>query len=207
MYESLLFFQRLTANVVEEYDFANGRRRSAPSLDLLYAPSVFKSVYGKKPARKNLHAYFIEFKLPNISLPKRRYFTTNDPVMTPDLLDYFFNQKTSGFSDLDERKKALLHSIYDLREYRDVLPSVPEQVGGGIQLRQHQRYSVKCPGELTVFISDGRLRYEMRVIGVRFRLSGLRPDPLPLNVWSDALRFNSVAWSIRRSRPWPCGTA
>lgn len=187
MYESLLFFQRLTANVVEEYDFANGAPAVGASLDLLYAPSVFKSVYGKKPARKNLHAYFIEFKLPNISLPKRRYFTTNDPVMTPDLLDYFFNQKTSGFSDLDERKKALLHSIYDLREYRDVLPSVPEQVGGGIQLRQHQRYSVKCPGELTVFISDGRLRYEMQVIEISsFGFQAYATDPLPLNVWSDA---------------------
>ena len=30
-----------------------------------------------------------ETKLPNIQIPHRRFFTTNDPVMTPDLIDYF----------------------------------------------------------------------------------------------------------------------
>jgi len=187
MYESLLFFQRLTANVVEEYDFANGAPAVGASLDLLYAPATFKAVYGKKPARKNLHAYFAEVRLANIHLPKRRYFTTNDPVMTPDLLDYFFNQRTQGFANLDERKRLLLHSIYDLGEYRSVLPPIPEREGEGSKLRQHQRYSVKCPGELAVIISDGRMRYQMQVVEVSaFGFQAHSTDPLPLNVWSDA---------------------
>ncbi len=187
MYESLLFFQRLTASGVDEYDFANGAPAVGASVDLLYAPTVFKSVYGKKSARKNLHAYFTAVKLPNISLPKRRYYTTNDPVLTPELLDYFFNQKTDAFARLDDRKKALLHSIYDLREYRDVLPVIPELHGQGVQLRQHQRYSVKCPGELRVVMTDGRQHYQMQVVEVSsFGFQAHATDPLPLNVWSDA---------------------
>lgn len=185
MYESLLFFQRLTANIVDNYDFANGAPAVGASLDLLNAPAVFKSVYGKKPARRNLSAYFTEIKLPNIHLPSRRYYTTNDPVMTPELLDYFFNIRTQGFANLDDRKKALLHSIYDLREYRAVLPRVPEKEGQGIQLRHHQRYSVKCPGELTVTYSGEH--YSLQVIEVSsFGFQAHAKTPLPLNVWSDA---------------------
>ena len=122
MYESLLFFQRLTANVVENYDFANGAPAVGAWLDLRYAPAIFKNAYGAKPARKNLDAYFTEVKLPNIQLPQRRYYTTNDPVLTPDLLDHFFNVRTTCFASLNEHKKELLHSIYDLPDYDQVLP-------------------------------------------------------------------------------------
>ena len=41
---------------------------------------------GGKAARRNLHAYFTQLDLPNLRMPPRRYFTTNDPVMTPALL-------------------------------------------------------------------------------------------------------------------------
>ena len=97
MYESLLFFRRLTANVVENYDFANGAPAVGAWLDLRHAPAIFKNVYGAKPARKNLDAYFTEVKLPNIQLPQRRYYTTNDPVLTPDLLDHFFQRPDHVF--------------------------------------------------------------------------------------------------------------
>ena len=116
MYESLLFFKRLTANVVENYDFVNGAPAVGAALDLKHAPDVMRKAYASKPPNRNLHRYFCETKLPNIQIPHRRFFTTNDPVMTPDLIDYFFNQRTTVFADLSDRKKALLHLIYDLPE-------------------------------------------------------------------------------------------
>jgi GNAT superfamily N-acetyltransferase len=155
MYESLLFFQRLRATPVERYDFANGAPAVGASLDLHAAPQQFKTVYGSKPPRKNLHAYFMELVLPNIVLPNRRYFTTNDPVMTPALLDYFFNQKTPGFAQLDMRKKALLHTIYNLPEYRSVLPTVAYGATEVHPLRAHPRYSLKCPAELRLERAEG----------------------------------------------------
>ena len=54
MYESLLFFERLTENLVEKYDFVNGAPAVGASLDLDLAPEILKQVYGKKPRRKNL---------------------------------------------------------------------------------------------------------------------------------------------------------
>ncbi|MEO8410671.1 MAG: GNAT family N-acetyltransferase, partial [Propionivibrio sp.] len=87
MYESLLFFRRLTANMVESYDFVNGAPAIGATLDLKEALEIFRKHYSSKPARRDLHAYFTQVKLPNIQFPSRRYFTTNDPVLTPQLLD------------------------------------------------------------------------------------------------------------------------
>jgi GNAT superfamily N-acetyltransferase len=150
MYESLLFFERLQANVIKNYDFANGAPAIGATLDLKMAPGIFKHYYSGKKPRKNLSQYFTEIKLPNIEAPNRRYFTTNDPVMTPSMLDYFFNQRTQGFALLDEKKRLLIHSIYDLQAYRPVLPAVPASPQSVDSVRKHQRYSLKCPGRLQI---------------------------------------------------------
>jgi len=73
MYESLLFFQRLTANVVEKYDFANGAPAVGAWLDLHHAPAIFEHTYGTKSPRKNLHAYFTQVDLPNMALLKNEW--------------------------------------------------------------------------------------------------------------------------------------
>lgn len=187
MYESLLFFQRLTANVVENYDFANGAPAVGATIDLYQAPSIMAPAYAGKPARKDLLSYFTKVQLPNLQLPNRRYFTTNDPVLTPALLDHFFNQRTPGFANLDGRKKALLHSIYNLPAYRDILPELPA-LGDGVQLRQHQRFSVKCPGSIRPDApTGGASEFAVQVIEVsEYGFQAYAREGLPLNVWSSA---------------------
>jgi len=187
MYESLLFFQRLSENSVENYDFANGAPAVGATLDLLKAPAIFEKVYAKKSLRRNLHHYFIEAVLPNIVLPGRRYFTTNDPVMTPELLDYFFNQRTQVFAQLDVRKKQLLHAIYDLPAFQAVLPKADDTQVQQV-LRSHQRFSVKCPGTLTVTIAASQQIFTMMV--VELSLPGFEVFSrvsLPLGVWGEVI--------------------
>nr|CCF78669.1 conserved hypothetical protein [Rubrivivax gelatinosus S1] len=151
LYESLLFFRRLQAATVENYDFANGAPAVGATLDLHDAPEIFRNAYAGRPGRKDLHHYFIEQRLPNLKLPERRYFTTNDPVMTPALLDYFFTQRTDVFAQLDTRRLGLLHSIYDSPEYAAVLPPLPYgHQAGSASMRRHPRYSIKCPAVLTL---------------------------------------------------------
>lgn len=185
MYESLLFFERLAANVVDNYDFANGAPAVGAFLDLKHAPAIMERAYSGKKTRKNLHRYFTQVALANISLPNRRYFTTNDPVLTPALLDYFFNQRTRGFADLDDRKKALLHSIYDVPAYRQVLPE-PPALGDGVKLRQHQRFSVKCPGRVCLDTASAPM-LKVEVIEVsEYGFQAYVTENLPLNIWSSA---------------------
>lgn len=190
MYESLLFFERLKESAVDTYDFANGAPAVGASLDLYAAPAIFKEAYGRKPARKNLSAYFTEVTLPNIVIPNRRYFVTNDPVMTPALLDHFFNQKTSGFRDLDDRKKVLLHSIYNLPEYSAVLPPIPASEAEQHPLRKHRRYSMRCPGSLNIAGAQAAAHngaYPFQVIELsQAGFQAYSPIPLPLNEWGEA---------------------
>jgi len=167
MYESLLFFQRLTANPVENYDFVNGAPAVGAWLDLKFAPEIMKKHYASKPPQRNLYAYFTEVKLSNIKLPERRYYTTNDPVLTPELLDHFFNKRTQGFANLSERENVLLHTIYsDIVEYIPVLPHLTLK-SLEVGVRRHERYSMKCPGKLLVQIpGDGHENIDIDVIEV-----------------------------------------
>lgn len=157
LYESLLFFKRLNERVVEQYDFANGAPAVGGTLDLSTAADTFKAKYGQRSRRKNLHYYFVDLALSNIELPKRRYFTTNDPVLTPDTLDHLFNRCSSVFVDeLDDRQKALLWSIYDQPEYRRVLPMLQGSSVDLRSLRRHQRFSLRCPAQLRFAATHGR---------------------------------------------------
>jgi GNAT superfamily N-acetyltransferase len=187
LYESLLFFKRLQQNVVDNYDFANGAPAVGATLDLKNAAGIFEGVYGRRAPRKNLHNYFVRVRLPNIQLPKRRYFTTNDPVMTPTILDHFFNRATRVFDALDERKRMLLHSIYDGTAYADFLPALRHAAVQGHPLRRHQRYSIRCPATLEFATVSGVQRFEVHVI--EMSLGGFQAEckqALPLNVQGTA---------------------
>lgn len=166
MYESLLIFRRLPQKTVANYDFANGAPAVGATLDLSQASELLGTAYAGKPVRKNLHHFFFRLTLPNIQLPTRRYYTTNDPVMTASLLDHFFNQKTQVFAQLDERKKAMLYEVYDLPEYRAVLPPLQQPPAQMTTLRRHPRFSLKCSGSLQIDIDGVRKTVALQVIDV-----------------------------------------
>ena len=153
MYESLLFFRRLTARVVDSYDFANGAPAVGATLDLQEAPQLFERAYAGKPGRRNLHRFFVETKLPAIRFPDRPWHTSNDPVLTPALLHHFFVVRTPGFAELEPRKRHLLHSIYPDPEWAGVLPDLEAAPCTGTALRQYPRFSLKCPA---VFTTDAK---------------------------------------------------
>ncbi|CAM4018667.1 GNAT family N-acetyltransferase [Roseateles saccharophilus] len=197
LYEALLFFERLRDAPVAEYDFANGAPAVGATLDLQSAGAVFRRGYRGRPPRRNLHSYLFELALPNIKMPQRRYFTTNDPVMTPELLDYFFNQRTQVFDKLDNRRKALLWSIYDIPEYRRVLPLVDEGAALGHPLRRHQRYSLRAPAELKLEIDGAERIFVFDVVEIS--LSGFQAESrleLPLHAHGEArVQLGRQDWS------------
>ena len=187
MYESLLFFERLTENKVDNYDFANGAPAVGATLDLRNVPGIWKQCYGKKKRAKNLHEYFVRAKLSNIHLPSRRYYTTNDPVMTTDLLDYFFNRRTQVFENLGVREKVMLHSIYNLPEHQRILPAIDGEEQSGKHLRQHQRHSLKCPGRFTLQVNGKPEVTTLRVIELsNFGFLAHSKGRIPTQQWGEA---------------------
>lgn len=188
LYEALLFFERLQEMPVDKYDFANGAPAVGATLDLRHAAEVFKAGYKRRPARKSLHKYFFALNLANIKLPERRYHTTNDPVMTPTLLDHFFNRKSPLFDSLDDRRKSLLWSIYNNVEYRAVLPMLQGQAIAAHPLRRHQRHSIRCPGGVKFMTAEGERTFVLHVIEVS--LSGFQAEcklELPLDLTGEAV--------------------
>lgn len=185
-YEALLFFRRLSGNIVESYDFVNGAPAIGATLDLKHAPEILRKHYSGRPLRHNLYHYFVAMQLPNIEMPSRRFYTTNDPVMTPELIDYFFNQKTDVFANLSERKKTLLHLIYDLPDYCKVLPPLPN-AGSDLMVRQHRRFSVKCPGRLAALDSeDSPIAMEVSEVS-RYGFRARTRQPVTPDTWLTAI--------------------
>ena len=190
-YESILFFRRLKQNPVDHYDFVNGAPAVGAHLDLKLAPEVFRSHYDAKEPEKNLYRYFLHLPMPNIVFPDKRFFTTNDPVMTPELLDYFFNRRTQVFAKLSDEEKRLLHSIYDLPAYQAILPELPpDREQDTDRRRRHRRFSVICPGRLQVGSGAEQRTYTMEVVecwtsGFRARSSASLPLDVPCEAHID----------------------
>ncbi|MDR0565010.1 MAG: hypothetical protein LBG78_08790 [Azoarcus sp.] len=159
-YEDVLCFRRLRNSKVNHYSLVNGAPAIGAYLDLEEAKETFFQKYAQLPLNQNLYHYFTAAPLPNGYFPHRRFHTTTDPVMTPELIDYFFNKKTKLFSKLNSHEIDLLHAIYNLPEYQHCLPpqakgtpaSEPEQT------RIHRRFPVRCPARLRLGqpgVSDG----------------------------------------------------
>jgi hypothetical protein len=154
LYEALLMFRRLRAAAIDSYGFANGAPAIGATLDLSEAPRQFREVYGARRPAKDLYRYFSAVELPNVHHPAQPYYTTNHPVLTPDLMDHFFNQDTGVFDGLDEERRCLLRSIYDLDAYAPVLPDVSAEAVERFAHRHEDRFSLRCPAEM--FVGPGR---------------------------------------------------
>ncbi|MCL1860178.1 MAG: hypothetical protein FWG52_01410 [Proteobacteria bacterium] len=121
-YEDVLCFRRLPRPPGDRNDIYNDAPAVGAHLDLEKVKEVFFQKYADAPLEKNLHHYFTVAALPNGQFPHQRFDTAADPVMTPELIDYFFNQKTKIFSALSQEEIRLLHTVYNLPEYLHCLP-------------------------------------------------------------------------------------
>lgn len=187
LYEALLLFKRLPHAEVRHYDFVNGAPAVGATLDLATVSGTLRAAYQGRPMRSNLHKYFFGLKLEALKLPKRRYFTTNDPVMTPPLLDYFFNKQTALFEQLDDRRKSLLWAIYSMVEYRGVLPMLEGRPLEGHPLRRHQRFAIKAPAVVVFQLPGGAASFVLSVI--EMSISGFQAESkldLPIGVSGQA---------------------
>jgi hypothetical protein len=130
-YEDVLCFRRLVCPSVDHYEFVNDMPAIGAHLDLEKAKEIFSRKYADIPLEKNLFHYFAVAALPNGQFPHQRFDTETDPVMTPELIDHFFNQKTKIFSTLSLQEIRLLHTVYDSPEYRHCVPQLPGSVPHG----------------------------------------------------------------------------
>jgi hypothetical protein len=145
--ENVLCFSQLP----RRQNSAQSKNMLGAHLDLEQAKERFSQKYADAPLGKNLYHYFTVAALPNGQFPHQRFDATTDPVMTPERVDYFFNQKTKIFSALKSREIRLLHAIYSSSKYRTCLPPLPESKSNlPAQKQGSRRYPVKCPAHLRI---------------------------------------------------------
>lgn len=130
-YEGFLGFKRLPKAEVLQYSFVNGVPVVGLYLNIKTARKVFFDLYGHKKAEKNLYRYFVDLKLSHFEFPNREFYKSSDPVMSAEMLNYFFNIVSNVFSELSLNEKLGLSAAYPEVHYRDVLPA--------IDLEKHRR--------------------------------------------------------------------
>lgn len=154
-YKSLWHFDR--NGQVVEYNFVQGALAVHLSMEIsLEKQNKIVASYGTDDPLRNL-ALFVLKKDLRFKYPKRQAGSQIDPVLTPDLFEYFCIRKTDVWETLSVTEKNCLRSIYyslfgfnnpvlnsisdagnsGLREYR-----VPIEVGAIVELGG-QRRSVK----------------------------------------------------------------
>lgn len=145
LYENIILFKRL--HYVESYGFSNDNPAFVECLDLRNYSNELLSVYWNAPPERNVYAFIMVHQLlpSQFQFPKRAMYSVSDPVLTPELLNYFFSEKTNAFNEMTELQIATLHGIYkDFPEFRKVLP----QTNVSLALQNHTRkvrFQVSCP--------------------------------------------------------------
>lgn len=144
-YEALLFFENIQDGVIDNYNFAGGAPAVGRYLDLKVAYDKFAAAYLGRNRDKDLFSFFTRSIEPNLKFPDRGYFKISDPIMTPDLLDYFFRQRTDLFRQLSEKEKSLIHTLYSQEKYREILPPLAQE---GSKFLHDKRFDVQCRAQI-----------------------------------------------------------
>ncbi len=148
-YEAVFKFQRLSAKTVDNYSFVKGAPAVGAYISLDNIAETLKKVYKNAPPEKNLFEYLFNLKLANLEFPDRKFTRISDPILTPELIDHFFNQRTQTFATMSEREIFTLHQLYQNENFRKVLPPQPK-ISNLFQLRDGMRIEVNLSGRLLI---------------------------------------------------------
>lgn len=111
-YEGFLLFERVKSKVIDTYSFANGAPAVGLYGDLEKVFIRMKSVYDSKPLSKNLFHFFTQHKLTHFSFPERYFHKSMDPHMTPEMIQYFFIEKSDVLSSLTKEELNYIMQLY-----------------------------------------------------------------------------------------------
>lgn len=127
----------------------SGRQLDVYTLDLAEGYDFLAIHHGKKNKAKNLFYYFTKSHFDQtFQYPKRKYHSSNDPVLTPELIDYFFNRKTNIFEQLSPEQSDYINYIYQDLSYNVYIPHVLTSLSFYNQ-RKGKRYPVNCKAQIT----------------------------------------------------------
>ena len=151
-YEGLLLFSQIQRSTIGKYDFANG----APAVGLI---SEIKSLndrwapyFSHRPDNQNLIKFMNKMDQPFYKWPVRLYEKAMDPVLTPEMIEYFFVHKSRVLEQLDDFEYRTLRSYYSHEQYSSLFPDLRQRY------RETPRYLVNLSGQTpkndAIYIQD-----------------------------------------------------
>jgi hypothetical protein len=119
LYGAIAMARPFSDKLVQNYGFANGAPALASIIDLDTFPEELRAVFQGGPPERDYYRFVYQVAHANFRPP-----SGDPPRMTPELLDYFFNQKTDTFARLSAAERRALRACYPLPEYEAVLPAI-----------------------------------------------------------------------------------
>ncbi len=160
-YQAIFGFKLLSSKPVESYAFVKGAPAVGAYLDLRELKADLKKTFSSHSDKSNLFKYIFEHRMENMEFPARKFSKISDPVLTPDIINYFFNQKTATFSTMSEREVFVLYQLYEEESYRKILPPRPPisnlyVIRNGTRLEMNFSGNLQVHGQLpiSIFITD-----------------------------------------------------
>ncbi|HLD99774.1 MAG TPA: GNAT family N-acetyltransferase [Bdellovibrionota bacterium] len=96
------------------YQFAENAPAIHISTDCLVLKDWMRNQFGRAPARRNLYQFIFKNDYPRMTFPNWRLGCTPDPVMTAELLEYFFVRNSEVFREASAEQLTFLKSAYQL---------------------------------------------------------------------------------------------
>jgi hypothetical protein len=124
-YEAILLFEPLAAPKPLNNSFVKNVVAYGQYMDLRTANARFIEVYAKQPPERNLYDYFAIQPGNNFHFPTKRKGQIFQPVLTPDLLNYFFRQKLALMSQLTPMEQMQLLNSYQRDAYANFFETSP----------------------------------------------------------------------------------
>jgi hypothetical protein len=143
-YGAVLLFEPVGDGKPVRYEFVKNVTASAQFLDLRTGPERYKAVYSGKGVKQDLYQWFTAIRYEQFHFPKKLEGQCVYPTMTPEFLDYFFQNKLPIFSSLTDEEKLTLKALYFHEPYRKVIDPTSTLE----ESRREPRYAADCAGTL-----------------------------------------------------------
>ena len=119
-YHLLFGFTRINPKTIAEYNFANGAPVDFQILKIKDAPDLHCSNFYQFTERTNVWKFIWKLELKNFKYPERTLFVTDDNILTPKMIHYFFVKKTNVFQNLPQNQKNIIQDIYRSKHFENI---------------------------------------------------------------------------------------
>jgi hypothetical protein len=198
LYLGFICFERLKAKP-RPYSFVKGAPAVGLYLNFETAPERWKKTFAHLPDTANFHKYWSEIPTTPLNrMPKRRYHSSSDPILTPRLLVDFFLSKAQLGERLTYREIQTLLNVYPFPDFQKALLPIAARLE-----RKHLRIETQMKAEL----AKSDLHAEVMNVSMEGLLLRIEPGALTqgqiidLKVWLNSDSSTHVSAEVRWSPP------